>query len=116
MVETNLKAFIKFNHEELFNGFDVDEYLKTRRQRDSFIETGGLSKLRGSRSDRNSLKRSYKEADSDEEFEIMDAEDDSLTGRGNTTPSYDEALVKIRHIKSKPKYNQYLLMPYIKTF
>ena len=81
MVETNLKAFIKFNHEELFNGFDVDEYLKTRRQRDSFIETGGLSKLRGSRSDRNSLKRSYKEADSDEEFEIMDAEDDSLTGR-----------------------------------
>ena len=116
MVETNLKAFIKFNHEELFNGFDVDEYLKTRRQRDSFIETGGLSKLRGSRSDRNSLKRSYKEADSDEEFEIMDAEDDLLTGRGNTTSSYDEALVKIRHIKSKPKYNQYLLMPYIKTF
>ena len=81
LVETNLKAFIKFNYEELFNGFDVDEYLKTRRQRDSFIETGGLSKLRGSRSDRNSLKRSYKEADSDEEFEIMDAEDDSLTGR-----------------------------------
>ena len=46
----------------------------------------------------------------------MDAEDDSLTGGGNTTPSYDEALVKIRHIKSKPKYNQYSLMPYIKTF
>ena len=60
LVETNLKAFIKFNHEELFNGFDVDEYLKIREQRDSFIETGGLSKLRGSRSDRNSLKRSYK--------------------------------------------------------
>lgn len=109
LVETNLKAFIKFNHEELFNGFDVDEYLKIRRQRDSFIETGGLSKLRGSRSDRNSLKRSYKEADSDEEFEIMDAEDDSLTGRGNTTPSYDEALVKIRHIKSKTKIQSILI-------
>ncbi|KAF6072606.1 SNF2 N-terminal domain family protein [Candida albicans] len=109
LVETNLKAFIKFNHEELFNGFDVDEYLKTRRQRDSFMETGGLSKLRGSRSDRNSLKRSYKEADSDEEFEIMDAEDDSLTGRGNTTPSYDEALVKIRHIKSKTKIQSILI-------
>ena len=107
LVETNLKAFIKFNHEELFNGFDVDEYLQTRRQKDSFMDTGDLLKLRGSRSNRNPLKRSYKEADSDDEFEIID--DDSLTSRNKSTPTYDEALVKIRHIKSKSKIQSILI-------
>lgn len=42
-------------------------------------------------------------------LKLWTPEDDSLTGRGNTTPSYDEALVKIRHIKSKTKIQSILI-------
>lgn len=88
LVESNLKEFIKYNHQELFKNYDIDSFLENV---DSVIKE---------KSPRD-VNKSYQEAGSDDEFEVVDYDEGLVDVEKNYTPSYEEVVSKFATFKTK---------------
>lgn len=89
LIESNLKEFLAYNHEDLFKNYDVNSFLNNPN-----------SVLNGD--PRKDKEISYQEAESDDEFETGDeGEEDEFETHKNSTPSYEEVIEKLDTLESQ---------------
>lgn len=90
LVKVHLKEFIQYHHKDLFEGFDIDGYLATKIENNLMAEMGFNIQGR-----RGHQEISYKEAESDDEFEIEAAHTSKIKDT-----SYEEAIEKSKKMRS----------------
>ncbi|CAK9437953.1 uncharacterized protein LODBEIA_P23310 [Lodderomyces beijingensis] len=101
LIESNIKEFIQYNHVDLFAGFDIDAYLKSKRN--------SKKEIIGKRSTKVTDK-TYIEADSEDEFEISDESMDSQDDEDEKSlPTYEQALAQIPQLQRKSEKQKLLL-------
>ena len=92
LVEANLKEFIQNNHKQLFEGFDVDHFLARKGNKSQY----SMDFTKKEKRQRKGI--TYKEAESDDEFEIEELHSREVHG---FVASYEEAVEKAKTMKSK---------------
>lgn len=88
LVESNLKEFLAYNHKELFKDYDIDSFLDN------------VDSVFNEKSPKDGDK-SYREADSDDEFEAVDDDVDLANADKNATASYEEVVDQLNTFKSR---------------
>ena len=106
LVETYFKEFIEYNHKQLFKDYDLNAFLESKFK--------PKVQMRDKRIDR----ASYKEAESEDEFEVEVDETEEKNDSGSLdkqTPSYEEALEQIHQIKTTRDKQQQLILESLYT-